>query len=107
MQKIIALILLVATVTSCSFIRKMDIEQGNILNQDMVSKIHPGMSPGEVEDIMGSPVLMNTFSDDRVDYVYTFKPGQGETQEKYVTLIFKNGRLQTISGNMYSAFIKG
>jgi outer membrane protein assembly factor BamE len=55
---------------------------------------------------MGNPLLLNTFSDQRVDYVYTLKPGHGQFTEKYVTLIFRNGILQSIKGNMYSAYIK-
>ena len=84
----------------------MDIEQGNCITQEMLQKIHPGMTETQVKDIAGDPVLSNVFDSHRVDYVYTTKPGYGEGTEKYITLIFKNGRISQVTGNMYSEFIK-
>jgi outer membrane protein assembly factor BamE len=103
MQKLCILLMIIFTLTGC--IRKIAIEQGNIMTPEMINQVHVGMNEAEVKQIMGSPVLMNTFRDNRVDYVYTFKPGRGTTTEKYFTLIFQNGRLISISGNMYSHLI--
>jgi outer membrane protein assembly factor BamE len=84
----------------------MDIEQGNVMTQDTVNKIHRGMTAEEVKDIMGNPVLSNVFDGNRMDYVYTFKPGYGEGTEKFVTVIFKHGRVSDIEGNLYSTFMR-
>ena len=104
MQKLLAICAVLLTLSGC--VTKMDIEQGNVLNDEMVRRIHTGMSEGQVKDILGEPVLVNTFNDNRLDYVYTFKPGYGATTEKYLTLIFRNHRLDSIQGNMYSTFMK-
>ncbi len=95
MQKIIALGLVVLALTGC--IRKISIEQGNVMTPEMTSQLHTGMSIEEVKNVMGSPMLMNTFNDNRIDYVYTFKPGNGTMTEKKLTLSFKNGVLKNIS----------
>jgi outer membrane protein assembly factor BamE len=107
MKKLLVTAALALGLTSCALlpVHKMDIEQGNVLTPNMVSQIHTGMSQDQVKEILGTPVLLNTFSDNRVDYVYTYKPGYGKMQEQYITLIFQNGRLKTINGNMYSAYI--
>lgn len=105
MQKILALLVVFLALAGC--IRKMNIEQGNVLEPEQVNKIHTGMTEGQVKDVLGTPVLLNTFNDNRVDYVYTMKPGHGTMSEKYITLTFRGNRLQNIGGNMYSTYIKG
>jgi outer membrane protein assembly factor BamE len=107
MLKIITLMISLA-LTGCSYlhIHKMDIEQGNIVTQEMLNKVHTGMTPSQVRTMMGNPVLTNVFDPNRLDYVYTFKPGYGPGAETYVTFIFRNGRLAEQRGNMYSEFIK-
>lgn len=108
MQKILSLLLLLSFLSGCSFfsIHKREIEQGNIITPAMLSRVHPGMTQSQVKDIMGNPVLMNTFADNRIDYVYTFKPAQGDMVEKYITLTFSQGKLKDVTGNKYSQFIK-
>ena len=72
----------------------------------MVDRLHKGMSRGAVSAIMGNPVLTNTFSENRTDYVYSFRPGYGQTTEKYITLTFYDDRLASINGNMYSHYMR-
>lgn len=98
MRKILPLIAILFTLNSCSLfhIHKMEIEQGNIITDDTINKLHLGMTQAEVKELMGTPVLLNTFKDNRADYVYTFKPGYGNMNEKYITLLFRNGRLSEI-----------
>ncbi len=97
MQRFLTVILLGLTLAGCNFVHKMDIEQGNVYNPEMVSRLHTGMTKAQVQNIMGAPVLLKTFNENRVDYVYTFKTGNQSMTEKKVTLTFdKNGILQTI-----------
>ena len=108
MRKLLIMMSLCLTLSGCSYlhVHRMNIEQGNIITDEMVSKIHPGMTETQVKEIMGEPVLANVFDKNRTDYVYTFKPGNGTMTEKYFTLIFRGGKLVTIHGNMYSQYIK-
>ena len=87
-------------------IHKMDIEQGNVITPEMVANLHTGMSEEQVKNLMGTPMLSNTFDNNRIDYVYTYKPAHGKMTENNITLIFHNHRLQQISGNMYSQYMK-
>ncbi len=95
MQKIFILVTTLLLLTGC--VHKIDIQQGNIIEQDKVNKLHTGMSKGEVETLMGTPVLINTFNDNRVDYVYTMKRGSNARTEKSVILTFQENRLRNIS----------
>lgn len=97
MKKILSICALAFALSAC--VHKMDIEQGNVMTPDMVDRIHTGMTEDQVKSVMGTPMLINTFNDNLVNYVYTYKPGHGDMTEKYMTLIFKNHRLQQISKN--------
>jgi outer membrane protein assembly factor BamE len=99
MKKLFSLILIGVLLSGCSLMRthKQDIDQGNIITEDNVSKLHRGMSEDQVEDIMGHPILMNTFSPNRMAYVYTYQAGYGQMTEKRVLCTFVNGRLSEIS----------
>jgi outer membrane protein assembly factor BamE len=104
MKKIFFFFAMILTLSAC--VHKMDIEQGNIITQDMVNQLHTGMNEEQTKEIMGSPMLINTFNDNRIDYIYTFKAGHGKQTEKQMTLTFKNHRLQAINGNMYSQYMR-
>jgi outer membrane protein assembly factor BamE len=92
MQKIITSLIVLFLLSGC--VHKLNVQQGNIIEEDNVKQLHAGMSKEEVKNILGTPVLINTFSDTRVDYVYTYKPGYGTGTEKTLTLIFKGDHLQ-------------
>lgn len=101
----IVIVLLGLMLSGCMIVHKMDIEQGNVYTPEMVSQLHVGMTKKEVTEIMGTPMLMNTFDDNRVDYVYTYQPGGEKRVEKSFTLVFKHDRLQAIEGNKYSQYV--
>lgn len=87
--------IIILSLTGCSFfhVRRPTIVQGNEISRADVSKIHEGMSPSEVIAIMGSPVLIHTFTANRIEYAYTYNDGRKLTEEKHVSLIFKDNRL--------------
>lgn len=99
MKKILILLIIALFTTGC--VRKMNIEQGNIMTPEMTNRLHTGMTMAEVKDIMGSPTLLNTFNENRIEYVYTYKPGRGPLTEKYVILTFQNDHLKNIQRNSF------
>ena len=60
---------------------KLDINQGNYISQDMVDKLKVGQSRQQVRLILGSPLVVTIFRDDRWDYTYLFNR-QGRTVEQ-------------------------
>lgn len=98
-MKQVSLILIVALIlSSCTIFRphKMDIEQGNIILTEKVASLHPGLTINQVKQIMGNPVLVNLFSPQRVDYIYTFQAGYEKMQVKRVICVFVNGVLKDV-----------
>ncbi len=87
--------LILATLTSCSWIHHTEIIQGNTITPEMVNELHTGMTESEVKETMGTPVLMNIFTPSRMEYVYTYQLGRTH-KEKRVVLLLNNGRVSEI-----------
>ncbi|WP_260959901.1 outer membrane protein assembly factor BamE [Pseudomonas citri] len=86
----------------CSFpgVYKIDIQQGNVVTQDMIDQLRPGMTRRQVRFIMGNPLLADTFHADRWDYLYSLQPGGGERQQERISVIFNaNDQLVSLSGD--------
>jgi outer membrane protein assembly factor BamE len=82
-------------------VHKVDIQQGNIINQDMINKLEPGMSQRQVRFIMGSPMISDTFHAGRWDYLYRMhKSGHAPSETKRVSLYFENNQLARIEGDI-------
>ncbi|GGM28456.1 outer membrane protein assembly factor BamE [Pseudomonas asuensis] len=79
-----------ATLAGCSFpgVYKIDIQQGNVVTQDMIDQLRPGMTRRQVRFIMGSPLITDTFHANRWDYLYSMQPGGGQRQQERVSLVF-------------------
>lgn len=81
-------------------VHKIDIQQGNIVNQEMINKLRPGMGKRQVRFIMGSAMINDTFHEDRWDYLYRHhKSSHAPTSTMRVTLFFKQDQLVNIEGD--------
>lgn len=98
MRKIILASLAVCclSLASCTHILKPyrpPIQQGNVITSKMVQQIKPGMAKAQVAQILGTPVLRDTFNPNTWIYVYTFQPSKGPSKERKLTIYFKNDRV--------------
>ena len=80
---------------------KIDVQQGNVLTQEMVAQLRPGLTKDQVRFILGSPVLTDMFHANRWDYVYRLQKGSGEIEmRKFSTFFDVNGKLARVSGDV-------
>ncbi|MCZ6804630.1 MAG: outer membrane protein assembly factor BamE [Proteobacteria bacterium] len=79
---------------------KIDIQQGNVIEQEMLNKLKPGMDMNQVKFIMGTPVLIDPFHNDRWEYIYSFQKGGGVREQRHITLHFEEEKLSYISGDI-------
>jgi outer membrane protein assembly factor BamE len=82
---------------------RIDIQQGNAVKQDDVSKLRPGMSKTEVRTLLGTPLLIDPFHNNRWDYVFRFRKGGTITEERQFTVVFQDDKLQRIEGDIVPA----
>ncbi len=96
---ILALLLL----TSCIKTYKHDVQQGNILDQERLARLELGMSKSDVQTLLGTSLLQDSFHPDRWDYFYSLrKARKKDTEKKLLTLYFKDGKLYQIVGTVTS-----
>lgn len=81
-----------AALAGCSFpgVYKIDIQQGNVVTQDMIDQLKPGMTRRQVRFIMGNPLIVDTFHPNRWDYLYSIQPGGGQRQQERMSLYFSD-----------------
>lgn len=70
-----------------------------MLTQEMVDKLKPGMTKSQVRFIMGTPLLADTFNQNRWDYYYSLEPTKGEEVRERVAIIFDNDQLVGFRGD--------
>jgi outer membrane protein assembly factor BamE len=78
---------------------KMDIQQGNVVTQEMILKLRPGMTRSQVKFIMGTPLVNDPFHTDRSDYFYMFIRRGAVLDKRLITLTFENGQLRSVIGD--------
>ncbi|MBX9912793.1 MAG: outer membrane protein assembly factor BamE [Pseudomonadaceae bacterium] len=86
----------------CSFpgVYKVDIQQGNVVTQDMIDQLKPGMTRRQVRFIMGNALISDTFHPNRLDYIYTLQPGGGQRQQEHSSILFNdNDQLIGLAGD--------
>ncbi len=78
---------LLGALTACVY--RVDVQQGNLLEQKDIETIQPGMTRNQVRFILGTPVASDAFRTDRWDYMYYLRPGKSrEATQRWVIVWF-------------------
>jgi len=78
----------------------MDVQQGNVVTQEMMSKLKPGMTPSQVRFILGTPLVVDAFHKDRWDYVYRYTKGGTVQEQRRIVIVFQDDKLARIEGDV-------
>lgn len=87
---------------------KIDIQQGNVLSQDMVAQLKPGLTRDQVRFLLGTPLVADVFHQQRWDYVYRFQNGAtGQVESRRLSVFFdQGGLLERVSGDVETASVE-
>ncbi len=85
---------------------KIDVSQGNVLTQDMLDKLKPGMTRSQVRFILGTPLIVDPFRNNRWDYVFRLERAGKLAESRSVTVIFENDRLLALRGDVVASPVK-
>ncbi len=69
-------------------VHKINIQQGHIITEEMIGQLEPGMNKRQVRFILGTPLIDDVFNDDRWDYYYSLKMGDGRFFKRSMTVFF-------------------
>lgn len=107
MKTLILAAAVVTTLSACAVIDplvyKINIPQGNYIEQRDVDNLRVGMTREQVQFVLGKPVVENSFRDDTWVYMYRLKPGRGNTVTRELSVYFNNDLLADISGDFDKA----
>ena len=95
----VLLLIIIFTITGCGKLRpyRGDVEQGNIINQDDIVKLHTGLTKNQVASILSEPLLNEAFDDNIWSYAYTKQINGGKIAKECLVLEFKNNKLIKIT----------
>jgi outer membrane protein assembly factor BamE len=80
---------------------RIDIQQGNLLRDSDIDRVQVGMTRSQVQFLLGTPMVADSFHRDRWDYAYYFRHGHSrETQHRWVIVFFENERVAKIEKNV-------
>ena len=87
-----------------SVLYKIDVQQGNVITQEMVDKLKPGMSRSQVRFILGTALIDDVFHKDRWDYIYRLVQHGNLVDEYKLTVFFEDDKLVRTNGDFSDSF---
>jgi outer membrane protein assembly factor BamE len=108
----LATLLVTLLMAGCSnfdfpWVYRLPIEQGNVVKQEMIDQLKPGMSKEQVQFIMGTPMIANTFRPDRWDYLFYLQRGRETLKDYRMTVYFSNDKLTHFTGSFKPSAMGG
>tara|TARA_R110001606_G_scaffold1937_3_gene7632 strand:+ start:20882 stop:21307 length:426 start_codon:yes stop_codon:yes gene_type:complete len=96
-------VLSTALLSGCSSLRfpgvyRIDIPQGNMVTQDMLADLKPGMTPDQVRYVLGPATLTDPFTPNTWYYLLNYQPGNGDVVEQQIVVYFENGQFTRYEG---------
>ncbi|MGA2776289.1 MAG: outer membrane protein assembly factor BamE [Steroidobacteraceae bacterium] len=96
MTKILARCALAMSLAALSSgcIYRINIQQGNFLDQAAVNQVQPGMTRSQVRYLLGTPMVADSFNKEQWDYIYYLKKGRtGHLDTRRVTVYFESDKV--------------
>lgn len=84
-------LVLLATILLGACVYRVDVQQGNLLEDTDIDAVQVGMTRSQVRFLLGTPVIVDTFRRDRWDYIYYFRKGRSRKAERSWTIVYFDG----------------
>src|SRR5271165_6079304 len=88
------LVTLSLSLLSSACVYRINIQQGNFLDQAAVDQVKPGMTRSQVRYLLGTPMVADPFNKERWDYIYYLKKGRtSHVDSRRVTVYFDGDKV--------------
>jgi len=95
LRRLALIIFISMTIQSCVY--RVDVQQGNLLEDNDVEAVQVGMTRSQVRFLLGTPVVEDSFHRDRWDYIYYFRQGRRRTADRsWLIVHFDADRVKVI-----------
>ncbi|MEX0732944.1 MAG: outer membrane protein assembly factor BamE [Aquisalimonadaceae bacterium] len=92
--------LIACSSSSVPFFYQVEIQQGNIITDDMITQLRPGMTKRQVQFVLGKPAIDDIFHENRWDYIHTRADGGGGAPDRLTAIFDDSGSLVDLQGNL-------
>lgn len=76
---------------------RIDIQQGNLLKDEAIGQVEVGMTRSQVQFLLGTPMVEDSFHRDRWDYAYYLRKGRShDAERRWIIVYFENDRVAKI-----------
>ncbi|MFM8501354.1 MAG: outer membrane protein assembly factor BamE [Fluviibacter sp.] len=84
---------------------RVNVQQGNVVEQKNIAQLRPGMTRDQVRYVLGTPLLQDPFHANRWDYVYRYEDGAtGDVTMRNIFVYFNAaGQLERVGGDVAAA----
>ena len=70
---------------------RINIQQGNFLDQAAVDQVKAGMTRSQVRYLLGTPMVADSFNKERWDYIYYLKKGRSRHVDSRRVTVYVDG----------------
>ena len=94
-----SLLLIALAFSACVY--RIDIQQGNLLDDEDIVQVEVGMTRSQVQFLLGTPMVADSFHRDRWDYAYYFRRGRSpDLIQRWVIVYFENDRVARVDRDL-------
>ncbi len=94
---LIIAIVLASLAMSSGCVYRLNIAQGNLIEQEDLDQVEVGMTRNQVRFLLGTPMIDDPFSRNRWDYVYYLRIGRDDAvQKRWVSVFFAGEKVSEI-----------
>ena len=94
-----SLLLVMLALAACVY--RIDIQQGNLLDDEDIDQVEVGMTRSQVQFLLGTPMIADSFHRDRWDYAYYLRRGRSpDVVQRWVVVHFDNDRVARIERDL-------
>ncbi len=91
----------VAIVLISGCIYRVNIQQGNLLEEDVIDQVTIGMSRSAVQFLLGTPMIADTFHTQRWDYAYYLRQGRSrDIDRRWFVVEFEDDRVARLQRDL-------
>src|SRR5271170_4099376 len=88
---------LAVTLLASACVYRINIQQGNYLDQAAVNQVKAGMTRSQVRYLLGTPLVADSFNKERWDYIYYLKKGRSRhVDSRRVTVYFDGDKVANL-----------
>ena len=85
-RNVIKLAAVLLPLSACVY--RIDIQQGNLLEESVIEQVEVGMTRSQVRFLLGTPMVSDSFHHNRWDYTYYLRRGRSRDVERRWFIVF-------------------